>query len=102
MSLIFGTALLLGWLTILLRREKVQLRMVLLGMLLGIPNVLSTLFMLGALRHLPGMVAFPVNSLGIMILSTLAGVLIWKEKAGRGMVAAMLLAVGAIVFINLG
>lgn len=100
-AIIFGTALLLGWLLILLRRELPSRADLALGLAMGLPNVLSTVFMLGALRYLPGMVAFPVNALGIVLLSTLAGAVIWGERPDRSGRLAIALALAAIVLINL-
>lgn len=100
MTVIFGTALVIGWTIILLQKVKVRRRDLLLGLLLGVPNVLSTYFMLGALHHLPGMVVFPVNALAIMLITTITGILIWKEDASMPIRLAVGFALAAILFIN--
>jgi len=71
------------------------------GLLFGTGNVFSNSFLLWALAEVPGVLAFPINNAGVMLLATLAGVLVWRERPGaRGYVAVALAAL-AIVLMRL-
>ncbi len=102
LMVVFGSAVVIAWIWVAVRGARVRRRDVGAGLLLGIPNILSTYFMLLALRGLPGVVAFPVNSLSIIILGTLAGMAFWKEKPTAGVWFALGLAALAIAAVNLG
>lgn len=102
LAVVFGFALCIAWSLILARGEKVRRSDFLLGLSLGVPNFFSTVFFLAALRLLPGIVVFPVNSMGVIALSAMAGVWVWKEKLRPAGWAAMALALAAIALINLG
>ena len=102
LMVVFGSSMAIAWTWVAVRGARIRRRDVGAGLLLGIPNILSTYFMLLALRGLPGVVAFPVNSLSIIILGTLAGLVFWKEKPTGGVWSALGLAALAIAAVNLG
>lgn len=97
---IFGTALVIAWTSVRWKGSAVKRPDLLTGLALGVPNILSTVFFLYALRGLPGIVAFPVNAMSIIVLSTAAGIVIWREHPTRGGWAALACAVLSIVCIN--
>jgi drug/metabolite transporter (DMT)-like permease len=68
------------------------------GILLGIPNYFSMLFLLKALA-IPGWessVIFPINNMGIVILTAICGLLLFREKFSKTNIAGILLALIAI------
>jgi drug/metabolite transporter (DMT)-like permease len=72
------------------------------GVLLDIPNVLTTVFLLSALAILPAIVVFPLMNVGIILLTTLLAFLIWKEKLNPWGVFALASGLLAILFLSLG
>ncbi|MCT4622276.1 MAG: DMT family transporter [Schleiferiaceae bacterium] len=83
-SLCFGCAALYGFLLYPLRKNKpsFELKNILAGIVLGIPNFGSIYFLLKALEitGLESSVFFPINNIGIVLTSTLLALLIFKEK----------------------
>ncbi len=71
------------------------------GTILGVPNILSSFFMINALLVLPATVVYPLSNIGIIVLTLLAAYLIWKEKLNRQGILALLSGTVAIVLIGL-
>lgn len=70
------------------------------GSLLGATNVLTTYFWFRTLAHIPGSIAFPTLALGVIAISTLAGLAIWHERLRKANVAFLALAGVAVLLIN--
>ncbi|WP_409771885.1 EamA/RhaT family transporter [Thermaurantimonas sp.] len=106
-ALCFGSAFLFGAATLAGRRilngeNLMDLRSLIGGIALGIPNYGSIYFLVRALQ-LPGMDgsrAFPLNNMGIVILSAVVSVVIFKEKFTTAKMLSILLAVVAIVLMS--
>lgn len=96
---VFGTALAITVTAAALRRERVTARVAGLGITLGLLNLYSTYFFIRALGELPGIVVYPANGIGIIVLSSLAGVLLWKEALPARNVVALLLAAVSLVLL---
>ncbi len=63
-----------------MKKIKFKTGTVTTGIILGVPNVFSSYFMLDALNQLPGIIVYPSINIGIIVLTTLAAFLIWKEE----------------------
>jgi drug/metabolite transporter (DMT)-like permease len=77
---IFSFAFIYSFSYILLKKVKFKTGTVTTGIILGVPNVFSSYFMLDALNQLPGIIVYPSINIGIIVLTTLAAFLIWKEE----------------------
>jgi len=83
---VFGSAALTGLIFILLKSRKNPLRMnyrnILGGIALGVPNYFSVYFLLKALQHpsLNSASVFTINNVAIVMLSTLLGIVLFKES----------------------
>lgn len=81
---IFQSAALMGTLAMLLRfmqnRLQFKLKDFLWGILLGVPNYFSVVFLFWALEVLPGPVFFPINHIGVLIFVSLVGIFYFKER----------------------
>jgi drug/metabolite transporter (DMT)-like permease len=104
-STIFGTAGLLGFLMLLLqfwqKKTIFAWKNVLAGLALGIPNYGSMLFIFLALGSgVEGSRFFPVNNVGIIVVSTVAAVLFFREKLSLINWLGVGLAVLAILLIS--
>lgn len=98
---IFLVALVLCAVLCLVRREKITLPDVLFGLGLGIPNYLSTRFLLLALGELPAVVVFPTFSVGTIVLVTLAGAVFFRERPEGRKAVALGVILAALVMLNL-
>lgn len=97
---VFGVSSLLTLALVAVRRTRVDRNVVLGGVALGIANFLSATFILKVLQVYPGAIAFPLNSIGVIGLATLAGYFFWHEKLSRNAKIAMAAAVGAVFLLN--
>lgn len=97
--IIFTTAFVTGIMVIIFRKIKIHKKDLYTGFSLGIPNVFSTIFLLGALSSLPAMIVFPVINIGVILITTIAAYLIWKETLNKFGVAAVLVGTVAILLL---
>lgn len=72
-----------------------------LGLVLGVPNVLATHFLLIALSQLPAIVVFPVLNIGVILVTALSAYIIWREKLNSYGIAALIVGIGAILLLKL-
>jgi drug/metabolite transporter (DMT)-like permease len=88
-STIFGAAAIIGLLVLLFMiirgKFKFELKNIIAGIALGIPNYFSIFFLVKALRSglLDSSGIFTINNVLIVILSTVIGILLFREKLGR-------------------
>ena len=101
LAVLFATAGSVAWFFVIWRRENILWADFWRGLVLGVPNCLSSVFFLLALRSIAGVMAFPVNDVAVVVMSTLAAIIIWGEKPNRYGWAAVGLAVVAIILMNI-
>ncbi len=95
---IFTSAGLFTLLWIVLEKRKLHLKSLLYGFLLGIPNQMSSLFFLKGLKTVSATVAYPFYTSGIVIISVLCDIFIWKKVfTMKQRIALMLLIVGIVI-----
>ena len=74
---------------------------IVMGVGLGLCNVVQLWLFLAALREVPGAVAFPVHSAGTVLLITLAGWIVWRERHGPITLLGIAAALAGLVLVNL-
>lgn len=103
---IFGIAACIGLVIQFYRvtkgKSKFELKHVWAGILLGVPNYFSIYFLLKAINipNMPAVVLFPVNNIGIVLLSTLLSVLLFKEKLGKKKLAGIVISIVSILLLT--
>jgi len=102
LTILFGMALILSWVIVIAKKEQILGRDVCFGLILGVPNGLSSIFFILALHKLGGFMVFPVNDVGVVVFSSLAAMVIWREKLNQTGWVALAVAIVAIVLMNLG
>lgn len=99
---VFMTAAVAGLIlvTVLAMRGKIKLhpRNLLAGVLLGVPNYFSIYLLIRLLnsRFLQSSAAIPVSNTGVVVASSLAAILLFRERAGPRRWLGLVLAVAAI------
>lgn len=101
MAIIFGTALLLTT-PQFFKGARPGSDCLLWGFVLGVTNTLATYFWIRTLAHFPGSVAYPCLGIGVIALTTLASLWLWRERLRPSNYLFLVLAGVAIVMINLG
>lgn len=99
LQVVFGTAMLIGIGAAWRLRERITLHLLVTGAVLGVVNMYSARFLILALRELPGMVIFPINGIGVIMLSTVVAILVWKERLSPRNYLYLALAAVALVLI---
>jgi len=102
LTILFGMALILSWVIVIAKKEQILGRDVCFGLILGVPNGLSSIFFILALHKLGGLMVFPVNDVGVVVFSSLAAMVIWREKLNQTGWVALAVAIVAIVLMNVG
>ncbi|MGW9686557.1 EamA family transporter [Flagellimonas sp. 2504JD1-5] len=106
-AMLFGFAALTGFFAIGIKAFqhglKFSSRNVLGGIFLGIPNYFSIYFLLKALQHggLDSAAIFTLNNVAIVMLTTIVGILLFKEKMSPRNWGGIALAVVSIVLVAL-
>jgi drug/metabolite transporter (DMT)-like permease len=98
---IFTSAFVYASLYIAFKKIKIVKHTALWGLTLGVPNVFSTIFLLGALAIIPAILVYPIINVGIIIFTTLLAFAIWKEKLNRWGILALCSGILAIVFLSI-
>lgn len=97
----FNVAFLLCAALCLHQKQGLCLMDALFGLLIGIPNYLSTLFLLLSLETVPAMVAYPTSNVGCIVLVLLCGRVLFKERLTRRQLGCIGLILVALVLLNL-
>lgn len=106
---LFGTAYVVGGsvllLQVMLGRRSFDSKSLLAGVVLGLPNYASIYFFMMALSHdkfdNASSFVFVINNIGIVVMTTLMGILILKQKPNQYGWIGLSLAVGAVLLLSL-
>ena len=83
------------------KKERVGAAEVLYGFAVGIPNYFCAKFLLAALESIPAVVVYPTFSVATILVVTLAGVALFKERLGKRQWTAVGIILVALVLLNL-
>lgn len=97
----FTSAFILCVILVLAKTEKPKATDLLFGLMIGIPNFFSSKFLLASLGSLPAVVAYPSFSVGTILLVTLTGVPLFKERLSKAQWLAMGGILTALILLNL-
>ena len=97
----FLVAGILCFLLMLYKKERVGRAELFYGLLIGIPNYFSARFLLKSLAQVPAVIAYPTNSVAVIVLITIGGVILFKEKISKRKWIALIMIGVALCFLNL-
>lgn len=97
----FSFALLLCFLIVIVTKSKFGVREAIFGVCLGVPNLLSTKFLLKALNSVEAYMAYPIYSVGAILVVMLASMFFFGEKLDKWSKISVILIICAIVCLNL-
>ncbi len=98
---IFTFAFFFSSMFILLKKIKPETHTIFTGLIMGIPNVFSTIFLLAALAILPGIIVYPLMNVGVIVATTLLAFIFWNEKPDKFGIAGLIVGIAAIVFLSI-
>ena len=97
----FATAFALCVVLVVHKKERPGLREILYGTLIGIPNFFSAKFLLRSLTDIPAVVVYPSFSVGTMLLVTLTGVAVFRERLSKVQWFALITIIAALILLNI-
>ena len=97
----FAAALMLCILLARSRGEGLTAKDAAFGLLIGVPNYLSSRFLLLSLSSVPAVVAYPTYSVGTIVLVTLLGRAVFGERLSRRQFAALFVILVSLALLNL-
>ena len=101
---VFYIFLFAGLLTLILlirERRPISRRDLLFGVLVGVPNFLSSRLLLAALTELPAFLVYPSYSVGVILVISVASFLLFRERLNRRQLGAVGMILGALVLLNI-
>jgi drug/metabolite transporter (DMT)-like permease len=101
----FGIAGVIGLfvlsIAVILKKQKIKLRNIIGGVILGVPNFFSIYFLIMAIRQpLDDSITYALNNVGIVLFSYLLGILIFRESTSRIKIIGGVIAVTSIVLMS--
>jgi drug/metabolite transporter (DMT)-like permease len=98
---IFFSAFIYTAIYLLVKKIKFDKNTFNLGLILGVPNVLAIHFLLAALILLPAIIVFPIQNIGIIVITAVAAYLFWKEQINLYGKIALAVGISAIILLKL-
>ncbi len=97
----FASAFLFCIALILHKRERFDKYALIFGVLVGVPNFFSAKFLLMSLGSLPAVIVYPTFSVATILVVTLAGICLFKERLRKLQWGAMTVILIALVLLNI-
>ncbi|MBN1326883.1 MAG: EamA family transporter [Candidatus Cloacimonetes bacterium] len=100
-SILFGSAFIFNLIWIGVQKRKIVWKYFAWGMLLGIPNQLTTRFFLDSLESVKAAIAYPLFASCVVLITVLCDLFLWKKKFRLNEKIAFILLIIGIIFLNL-
>lgn len=98
---VFITAFFISITFVILEKKKFTKTDILTGLLVGIPNMFTSFFLISAFRYVKTTIALPVYSAGTIVVINLGGYLLFKEKPAKNELYSILIIIVAIILMSL-
>ncbi len=100
MGIIFSAAFLIGLVMCLVRKGPVfNGKEIKMGILIGLPNLYSSVFLIYALSDIDGSIAFPLVNIISVGAGTALGMLYWKDKVSSRQWVGLAIAIISIIIL---
>lgn len=97
----FGGALVLSLILMVWKKERPGKSELIFGILVAIPNYFSSKFLLAALAQLEAVIVYPCYNVGTILVATLAGIWLFRERLQKRQWIGMAAILTALVLLNL-
>ena len=97
----FAVAMGLAVVLMKIKKQKIGRREAVFGTLIAVPNYFCSLFVLKALEDLSAVIVYPVFSVGGILVVTLAGVLVFRERLGKLQWIGVGAILAALILLNI-
>lgn len=96
----FAAAFVFCTVLVMYRKEKPGIQEVFYGVMIGIPNYFASRFLLLALGSIPAVVAYPIRSVGSILVLALAGIFLFHERLSKRQWYAIAAVLTAVVMLS--
>lgn len=96
----FLSAFMITLCIIFIKKQKITKMDLIFGAIVGIPNYLSSRFLLLALRKIPAILVYPIYSVAAIVCTTLIGLFFFKETLSKKKMYAIGLILIALILLN--
>ena len=83
------------------KKERLGMKELCYGAALGIPNFFSSLFLLKSLATVPAVIVFPTVNVAVILVVSLAGFLLFRERLNRRQLIGGGLICAALILLNI-
>ena len=97
----FAAALTLCTALMIAKKQRPGKWEIIYGLLIGVPNYFSAKFLLAALETVPAVIVYPVCSVATILVVTVTGVLVFRERLEKRQWAGMGLILIALALLNI-
>lgn len=97
---VFITAFFISITFVVLEKKKFTKTDILTGLLVGIPNMFTSFFLISAFRYVKTTIALPLYSAGTIVVINLGGYLLFKENISKKDMASIIIIIFAIVLMS--
>lgn len=98
---VFSSAFFISFIFYRKRKIKIKVEEVFTGLAVGLPNLFSSFFLIMALEGMKSSVVFPVFSAGSVVMISIGGFFIFREKLQRKDLVSLFMILIALVLINI-
>lgn len=98
---IFFFAFLYSFGIVLFKKIPLNKKTIASGGVLGIPNVFSSVFLIGALQSIAAILVYPIVNIGVILFTALLAYLFWKENITRLGMLSLVTGLISIVLLTL-
>jgi drug/metabolite transporter (DMT)-like permease len=98
---LFFSAFIYSFLIMKIKRIPFERNTFTTGAVIGIPNMFSSFFLISALTQLPAIIVYPVNNIGVILLTTLLANIIYHERLNKFGILSLLAGITAIVLLGI-
>lgn len=99
--ILFMSAFFFNLLVFIIKKEKFNIKNILYGILIGIPNHFMSFFFLTSLKYIPASIAYPFLGGGIVMGGIFTDVIFWKSKPTFRQYFIFILLLTGVILLNL-
>ncbi|MBQ7076600.1 MAG: hypothetical protein IJM91_00495 [Lachnospiraceae bacterium] len=97
----FSVALLSSIVMAFVKKQSFRLTDFTIGMFVGFPNYFCSRFLLLSLSKLKAIVVYPVYNIATILLISLCGIIVFREKLTRNRLIGIIMVLAALVLLNI-
>lgn len=97
----FSVALLSSIVMAIVKKQSFRLTDFAIGMFVGFPNYFCSRFLLLSLSKLKAIVVYPVYNIATILLISLCGIIVFREKLTRNRLIGIIMVLAALLLLNI-